>query len=65
MTEEKKKSEWSTVKGKIKEKFGKFNDADIESLNGHMDQLQSKVQKVYSYSEDKAKAECKSFNDSL
>ena len=65
MTDEPKKTAWSALKGKIKAKFGKFNDADIESLNGHMDQLQSKVQKVYSYSEEKAKGECNSFNNSL
>lgn len=65
MSDNKKTPEWNVVKGKIKTKFGKFNDADIESLKGHMDQLQSKVQKVYNYSEDKAKAECKAFNASL
>lgn len=65
MSESTNKPEWSVVKGKIKSTFSKFNDADIESLNGHMDQLQSKVQTVYSYTEDKAKQECKTFNDSL
>ena len=56
-------SNWKEVKGKIKEKFGKLSDSDIEGLNGHMDRLQGMVQKTYNYSEDKAKQECKDFNE--
>ena len=57
--------EWKELKGKIKTKFGKLSDSEIDGLNGHMDRLQDKVQKVYGYNEDKAERECKSFNDSL
>lgn len=60
-----KTSEWKEVKGKIKAKFGKLSDSDIEGLNGHMDQLQSKVKKAYAYTENKAKSECDSFNKSI
>lgn len=56
---------WKEVKGKIKAKFGKLSDSDIDGLNGHMDRLQGKVQKAYNYSEDKAKQECKTFNESI
>lgn len=58
-------NEWKEVKGKIKAKFGKLNDSEIEDLNGHMDRLQSKVQKAYGYSEDEARKECKTFNESI
>ena len=37
------KNDWKETKGKIKAKFGKLSDADIDGLNGHMDQLTSKV----------------------
>jgi uncharacterized protein YjbJ (UPF0337 family) len=57
--------QWKEVKGQIKSKFGKLNDSEIESLNGHMDRLQNKVQKAYAYTETKAKQECKAFNESL
>ena len=59
------KNDWKQTKGKIKEKFGKLSDSDIDSLNGHMDQLSSKVEKVYQYDKEKAQRECKAFTDSL
>jgi uncharacterized protein YjbJ (UPF0337 family) len=59
------KNDWKETKTKIKAKFGKLSDSDIESLNGHMDQLTSKVQKAYDYDRSKAEQECRSFNESL
>jgi uncharacterized protein YjbJ (UPF0337 family) len=53
--------DWNTLKKSIKTKFSKLSDKDIEGLNGHMDQLVSKVQRAYSYSREKADQECKSF----
>lgn len=59
------KNDWKEIKAKIKSKFGKLSDADLEGLNGHMDQLPVKVQKAYSYDKERAEKECKAFNDSL
>lgn len=59
------KNDWKVMKSKIKKKFGKLSDSDIEGLNGHMDQLTSKIQKAYEYDKPKAELECKAFNDSL
>ena len=59
------KNDWKETKTKIKAKFGKLSDSDIESLNGNMDQLTSKVQKAYDYDRSKAEQECRSFNESL
>lgn len=59
------KNDWKETKSKIKAKFGKLSDSDIDSLNGHMDQLPSKVQKAYQYDQAKAEQECKTFTDSL
>lgn len=59
------KNDWKETKSKIKTKFGKLSDSDIDGLNGHMDQLQVKVQKAYQYDKDKAEQECKAFTDSL
>lgn len=65
MTKEAQKSEWTALKGKIKNKFGKLSDSDIDGLNGHMDRLTSKVQKAYSYDQGKAEKECKAFTATL
>lgn len=59
------KPEWNVIKGKLKTAFPKFSNSDIEGLNGHMDQLESRVQKTYDYDKKKAASECKAFNDSL
>lgn len=65
MTTKTETTDWKKLKVKIKSKFGRLSDSDIEGLNGHMDQLSSKVQKVYGYDKKKAEQESKSFNDSL
>ncbi len=59
------KNDWKETKSKIKAKFGKLSDSEIDGLNGHMDQLSSKVQKAYQYDRAKAEQECKTFTDSL
>ncbi len=65
MKTQEKKPEWNVIKGKLKTAFPKFSNSDIEGLNGHMDQLESRVQKTYAYDKKKAASECKAFNDSL
>jgi uncharacterized protein YjbJ (UPF0337 family) len=59
------KNDWKETKSKIKAKFGKLSDSDIDGLNGHMDQLPTKVQKAYQYDKAKTDEECKSFTNSL
>jgi len=62
MIHETKTANWNNVKRKIKVKFTKFNDAELEGLNGHLDQLPGKVQKLYGYDKKRAEYECKEFN---
>lgn len=59
------KNDWKETKSKIKAKFNKLSDSDIDSLNGHMDQLPSKLEKTYQYDKEKAEKEGKSFTESL
>jgi uncharacterized protein YjbJ (UPF0337 family) len=59
------KPEWKELKNKIQSKFGKLNDQDLESLNGHMDKLTRTLQRVYSYDPNRAEQECKAFNETL
>ena len=35
------KNDWKVTKTKLKEKFSKLSDSDIDGLDGHMDQLSS------------------------
>lgn len=58
-------NDWKETKDKIKARFGKLSDSDIDGLNSHMDQLSTKVQKAYEYDKTKAEKECKDFTESL
>lgn len=62
---ETKKNEWNEVKGKIKAKFGKLSDSDINGLQDNMNNLQSQLVQTYGYDKDKAKQEADSFKQSL
>ncbi len=59
------KNDWKETKSKIKTKFEKLSDSDIDGLKGHMDQLPTKVQKAYEYDKSKAEQECKAFMENL
>jgi uncharacterized protein YjbJ (UPF0337 family) len=56
---------WSEVKGKIKAKWSKFADADVESLKGNMHLITEKIEKAYGLSKDRAEQEYKDFKISL
>lgn len=59
------KQDWSTVKGKIKSKWGKFSDADIESFKDNMPLISDKIQKIYGITKDKADVEYAEFAKKL
>jgi uncharacterized protein YjbJ (UPF0337 family) len=55
------KGEWMQVKGKVKEKWGKLTDNDLEVVAGKKDQLVGLLQKRYGYAKDKAEKEVDEF----
>ncbi len=46
--------EWTQIKGKIKEKWGKLTDNDLTEINGKKEQLLGKLEKAYGYTKDRA-----------
>ena len=56
---------WHEFKGKIRQKWGKLTDDDIERISGKSEELAGKVQNRYGVSKDKAKAEVDEFIDNL
>jgi len=38
---------WKQVKGKVKEKWGKLTDDELDKMNGRRDQLEGKIQERY------------------
>ncbi|MFT6069343.1 MAG: hypothetical protein ACJAT2_003421 [Bacteriovoracaceae bacterium] len=65
MNNDKNKTEWKAVRGKIKSTFSRLSEAQIDGLEGHMDKLNSTVKKAYSYDQTKTDKECKAFNENL
>lgn len=59
------KGRWSQLQGKLKEKWGKLTDDDVNRLEGHRDYLVGKVQERYGIARDKADTQVKEFERSL
>jgi uncharacterized protein YjbJ (UPF0337 family) len=46
---------WHEIKGKVKEKWGKLTDDDLNVINGRRDQLEGKLQERYGYQKDQVR----------
>lgn len=58
-------AEWTEIKGKIKSKWSKFGEAELESFKGNMDLISEKMQKSYGFTKDKAEQEYQDFKKTL
>jgi uncharacterized protein YjbJ (UPF0337 family) len=57
--------QWTQFKGKVKEKWGKLTDDDLDVISGKKDQLLGKLQERYGYQKDKAEQELNDFVSTL
>jgi uncharacterized protein YjbJ (UPF0337 family) len=48
---------WKQIKGKVKEKWGKLTDDDLNVIEGNRDQLEGKLQERYGYAKDQVRKE--------
>ena len=46
---------WKQAKGKVKEKWGKLTDDDLDRVNGKREQLEGMIQERYGIAKDKVK----------
>jgi len=49
--------QWKILKGKVKEKWGKLTDDDLNKIEGKRDQLCGLLEKKYGYNKERAEAE--------
>lgn len=56
---------WTELKGKIKAKWAKLTDNDLDEVKGDLEKLEGKIQKNYGYAKEKAKKEYEHFKASL
>lgn len=54
---------WEEMKGKIKQKWGKLTDDDMQQIEGRQQEIYGKLQKHYGYSKDEAERQVKDFID--
>ena len=55
MNQDRIAGQWKQLKGKIKEKWGKLTDDDLDVIDGKRDQLEGKIQERYGYAKDQTK----------
>jgi uncharacterized protein YjbJ (UPF0337 family) len=48
---------WKTMKGKVREHWGKLTDDDLDVIAGKRDQLVGRLQQKYGYSKEQAEKE--------
>jgi uncharacterized protein YjbJ (UPF0337 family) len=56
---------WTTFKGKVKERWGDLTDDDLDRIEGRRDQLVGLVQKHYGIARDMAEKEVKAWERTL
>jgi len=59
------KGKWSQLSGKLKEKWGKLTDDDVNQLDGHREYLVGKLQERYGIAKDQADVQVKESERSL
>jgi len=59
------KGKWSQLSGKLKEKWGKLTDDDINQLDGHREYLVGKLQERYGIAKEQADVQVNEFERSL
>ena len=53
--------QWSEMKAKIKNKWSRFNDQELETFRDHLDLISAQVQKSFGVSKDQAEREFRDF----
>ncbi len=43
---------WKQIKGRIRERWGKLTDDDVDTINGSREQLEGRLQERYGYAKD-------------
>ena len=56
---------WKQIKGKVRSKWGKLTDDEIDVIGGKREELVGKIQDRYGLEKDKAEEEVNKFESSL
>jgi uncharacterized protein YjbJ (UPF0337 family) len=56
---------WKQFTGRVKEKWGKLTDDDLDVINGRRDQLEGKIQERYGIAKDQVRSDVDTWLRSL
>jgi uncharacterized protein YjbJ (UPF0337 family) len=65
MNEDKIKGQWKQLAGKLKARWGKLTDDDLEVAEGNSEYLAGKIQERYGVAKDEAQKQIKEFDSRL
>jgi uncharacterized protein YjbJ (UPF0337 family) len=57
MNEDTLKGQWMQLKGKVREKWGKLTDDDLDQIQGKSEQLVGRLQERYGWAQEDARRE--------
>ena len=57
MNEDTLRGQWTQLKGKIREQWGKLTDDDLDQIEGRSEQLVGRLQERYGWAREDAKRE--------
>lgn len=57
------KGNWSELKGKAKQQWGKLTDDRLDVIDGRRDELAGEIQRAYGISRDEAEKQVKDFEN--
>jgi uncharacterized protein YjbJ (UPF0337 family) len=57
--------QWKQMKGKVRAKWGKLTDDDLDVIAGHKDQLIGRIQERYGIQKDEAERQVQEWNTAL
>jgi len=58
------KGDWKQFKGKVKEKWGKLTDDELDMIQGRREQLAGAIQKRYGIAKEEVERQVKDFESS-
>jgi len=56
---------WKQFKGRVKEKWAKFTDDDLDKIEGRRDRLAGKLQEKYGIAKEEAEKQLKEFEEKI
>jgi uncharacterized protein YjbJ (UPF0337 family) len=65
MNTDRMEGNWKIFAGRVRERWGKLTDDDLDVIHGQREQLAGRIQRAYGLSKDEAEKQVKEFEREL